>query len=79
MSHCRASTEKPAWSSMRLVQSSQRNTPAKLSPNGTTALLKMLLHRGMRSRGMIGLPEYLHSGPGAPAGRSSHGIVASVL
>ena len=34
-----------------------RNTPAKPSPKGTTALLKILLLVGSRSRGMMGFFE----------------------
>ena len=35
---------------------SQRNTPAKPSPKGTTALLNTLLDRLMAWRPMMGLP-----------------------
>jgi hypothetical protein len=41
---------------MLRVRSSTRNTPAKLLPNGTTALLKTLLAHGTMSRGMTGFP-----------------------
>jgi len=48
---------------MRLEVSSHRNTPAKLSLKGTTALLKILFEFAVRFLGMIGLPEYRQSGP----------------
>src|ERR1035437_1181166 len=57
--------------------SSTRNTPAKAPPKGTTAELKMLLERAMRSRGMIGLRLDRHSTAEEPAGRSSHGMLGS--
>ena len=45
---------KPAWMFIRRARSSQRKTPAKPSPNGTTALLKTLLEVGVALRGIIG-------------------------
>jgi hypothetical protein len=59
---------------MRRLRSSTRKTPAKPSPYGTTAELKMLFDRGSRSRGMIGLRVDRQTSSCAPAGRSSHGI-----
>ena len=56
--------------------SSTRKTPAKPSPKGTTAELKMLFERGSRSRRMIGLRDDRQIDAAGPAGRSSHGIGA---
>ena len=68
-----ASRLKPRWMFIVRVLSSQRNTPAKPSLNGTTALLKMLLEVGIASRGIIGLALYRHTTSLLVAGRSSHG------
>src|SRR3954447_10665456 len=57
--------------------SSQRKTPANLSPNGTTALLKTLLAVGKGSRRMIGLFEYRQTTLSQSAGFSCHGILGS--
>ena len=43
ISQCMPSGEKPAKIFMRTALSSQRNTPAKPSPKGTTAELKIEL------------------------------------
>jgi hypothetical protein len=48
---------KPAWIFIRREVSSQRKTPANPSLYGTTALLKILLEEGIKSRAMMGLPE----------------------
>ena len=57
--------------------SSTRKTPAKRSPNGTTAELKMLLERGRWSRAMIGFRLERQSVALLPGGRLSHGIGAA--
>ena len=68
-------SEKPTCSTMRRLVSSQRKTPAKPLPNGTTALLKMLLLMGSRSRGMMGFFEQRHMTLRSPSGRSSQGML----
>ena len=60
----------------RLV-SSTRKTPAKPSPNGTTAELKMLFARGIWSRATIGFRVERQSTSFDPAGRSSHGMAGA--
>ena len=67
----------PAWRFMIRVVSSTRKTPAKPSPNGTTAELKMLFDRSIWSRLMIGLRLDRHSTALEPAGRSSQGMFGS--
>src|SRR4051812_9367947 len=57
--------------------SSQRNTPANLPFNGTTALLKTLLAVGNGERGMTGLFEYRHITLSPSAGLSCQGMLAS--
>ena len=47
---------KPGKMSMLTERLSQRNTPAKPSPKGTTALLNTLLDRLVAWRPMMGLP-----------------------
>src|SRR5664279_999357 len=59
------------------VVSSTRKTPAKPSPNGTTAELKMLFARAIWSRWMIGLRLERHTTAEESAGRSSQGMFGS--
>jgi len=68
------SSLRPVCSIGKRFWSSQRNTPANFPRNGTTALLKMLLEVGIRSRGMTGLRSERQTTVLQSAGLSSHGI-----
>ena len=70
---------KPAKMSMLMERLSQRKTPAKPSPKGTTALLKTLLDRLLPSRPMMGLPSKRHSGVRVEAGGSCQGMLGKAL
>src|SRR5687768_2549380 len=72
-----ASSLKPACSCISRAVLSQRNTPANVPLNGTTALLKTLLAVGNGLRGMIGLRVSRQTTPSYPAGLSCHGIFDS--
>src|SRR5436305_5631506 len=54
--------------------SSQRNTPANLPLNGTTALLKMLLAVGKRLRWMIGFRLYRQTALKSSLDLGCHGM-----
>ena len=54
MSQWMPSLEKPTKISIWMERLSQRNTPAKPSPNGTTAELNTLLERFVAWRPMMG-------------------------
>ena len=74
-----ASLLNPTCSRMRRLVSSQRNTPANPLPKGTTALLKILLEVGSKSRGIMGFATLRHNTSLHPAGRSSQGIITLLL
>src|SRR5664280_3513892 len=68
---------RPVWRSIWREVSSTRKTPAKPSPKGTTAELKMLFERAIWSRLMIGLRLERHNTAEESAGRSSQGMFGS--
>ena len=74
MSQFTPSLLRPVWRSIWREVSSTRNTPAKPSPNGTTAELKMLFARAIWSRLMIGLRPERHRTSEESVGRSSQGM-----
>src|ERR1035437_11090838 len=65
---------RPVWRSIWREVSSTRKTPAKPSPKGTTAELKMLFERAIWSRLMIGLRLERHRTEDESAGRFSQGM-----
>jgi hypothetical protein len=77
MSHVTPSSLKPTCSCICRRVSSQRNTPANLPLNGTTALLNTLLAVGNGSRGMMGFITSRHTTPAWPTGRSCQGMLGS--
>src|SRR5450759_3537013 len=70
---------RPVWMSIWREVSSTRKTPAKPSPKGTTAELKMLFERAIWSRLMIGLRLERHRTEDESAGRFSQGMFGRAL